>query len=227
MTEERDIFKVDQKRYWDARHTSRELEFIAQEGVPNDFAVNCARHMSDGSIILEVGAATGRDARYFIKTKDAKVIANDISAEALRQLKYAAERDGTTMSLIPIESDARDLFDYLNPEVKFDVLYARSALHLSDTDLDKFFAQLGEHMDRGGRLMIQGKTMDDFKMNGSIDIGKNCYEDAQGHIRRCWSEQSIRDLCHKHGYLIMDMRETIEKIEGNDTKFIHFIAQKI
>lgn len=81
-------------------------------------------------------------------------------------------------------------------------------------------------MNKGGVVLIEGKPKEDFKIGRSVEVGKNCYEDADGHIRRAWSEDDIKSLCNSFDLEIIEMGRTTEIWQGKETRFIHFIAKK-
>ena len=74
--------------------------------------------------------------------------------------------------------------------------------------------------------MIEGKPKEDFKIERSVEVGKNCYEDVDGHVRRVWSEDDIKALCDSFDFEIVEMGRTVETVQEKETKYIHFIAKK-
>lgn len=171
--------------------------------------------------------ANGRDARFFVRENQNEVVGVDISTEAIRQFIELALKDGTIENILPVVASAESVPDLLEDQEYFDAFYCRSALHLDDEKLALFFSYLIKHLNENGVVMIEGKPKDDFKIERSVEVGKNCYEDVDGHIRRVWSEKDIEALCKQFGLEILEMSRTTETIQNNETKFIHFIARKI
>ncbi len=217
----------NQKKYWESQHVNRKNEFLDLEMEPNEFAVKCIKFLPENSTILEIGSGNGRDARFLSREKGIHVIANDISEEAIHQLKAAADRDGTSTKISSINCDVRDIFNEMSPIVKLDAFYARSALHLSDSQLGEFMQKLNSFLKKDGYIFIQGKPKDDFKLQRSLEIDENYYKDIDGHERRVWSEQGFLNLCNQFGYEPLEIETTNEVWQGNETKFVSLIARKI
>ena len=74
--------------------------------------------------------------------------------------------------------------------------------------------------------MVEGKPKEDQKIERSIEVDKNCFEDIDGHIRRVWSKDNIKSLCDSFNLKIVEIGRTTEVWQGKETKFIHFIAKK-
>lgn len=217
---------INQQEYWDKQHKIREDEFSRLENVPNEFAKKCLQYIKPEGKILEIGIANGRDARYFARENKNKIIGVDISTEAIRQLINAAMADGTMDKILPIVVDASEVPKLLEDQEYYDAFYSRSALHLDDEKIIPFFEYVISHLNKDGVVMIEGKPKEDLKIEKSVEINKNCYEDANGHIRRVWSENDIKSLCDSFNLEIIEMGRTTEVWQDKETKFIHFIAKK-
>jgi cyclopropane fatty-acyl-phospholipid synthase-like methyltransferase len=219
-------FNVDQQNYWDEQHRKREEEHRQIENEPNEFAKNCLQYIKPGGKVLEIGIANGRDARYFARENQNKIVGVDISTEAIRQLIEAAVKDGTIDNILPVVADASKAPALLDDQEYYDAFYSRSALHLDDEEIAPFLEYVVSHLNEGGVIMIEGKPKDDHKIERSVEVDKNCYEDVDGHIRRVWTEEDIKALCDSFGLDIVDMGRTTETIKDKETKFIHFVAKK-
>lgn len=213
-------------RYWDEQHVKREEEFRAREKEPNEFAKKCLEHIRPGGQVLEIGIANGRDARYFARENQNRIVGVDISTEAVRQLIRAAMEDGTIDKILPVVASAQEVPELLGDQERYDAFYCRSALHLDDEETNRFLEYVVAHLNKDGVVMIEGKTNDDQAIQGSTDLGGNCYEDAGGHIRRVWTEDNIKKLCEILGLEIVEMGRTTEVWRSKETKFIHFVAKK-
>ncbi len=214
----------DQKKLWEMQHESRKTESREIENIPNLFAKRCAELLPEDALIVEIGAANGRDARFFAREKNSKVVAADFSLNALKQLREASERDGTTEKVFPVVADAREL--PLGNSQSVDAIYSRSALHITDAELDHFFEECMRLLKDGGYIMIEGKTEEDTKMAKSKEIKPHLYENGGGHLRRLWNEEIIYDLIERHGLSLIEINRTSEVWHEIETKFINFIAQK-
>jgi len=194
------------------------------EDVPNIFAKRCVKLLPENAVILEIGAANGRDSRFFAREKHAEVIATDFSLNALRQLKDASERDATANKVFPVVADARAL-PLAKPE-SIDAVYSRSALHLTDGELDHFFRECLNLLKDEGYFMIEGKTDEDPKVTASKEIFPHLYENGGGHLRRSWNEEIINDFVKKYGLHLIAINKTTEIWNKIEARFINFIAQK-
>lgn len=102
-------FSQNQQEYWDEQHKKREQECSAIEKEPNEFAKNCLKYIKPGGKVLEIGIANGRDARYFARENENKIVGVDISTEAIRQLIDATVKDGTIDKILPVVADAQEV----------------------------------------------------------------------------------------------------------------------
>jgi len=161
---------------------------------------------------------------FLRKKKNCKVVATDFSSNALQQLKEASERDSTTEKVFPVVADARAL--PIGEPKSIDAVYSRSALHLTDGELDQFFEECVLLLKDSGYIMIEGKTEDDPKVAASKEVSPHLYENGGGHLRRLWNEAIIQDLIQKHKLTLIEMNKTSEIWDQIETKFINFIAQK-
>lgn len=202
----------------------REREHRDLEDIPNTSAVNIAGYIQEGGTVLEIGPGNGRDARYFIKEKDCKVIAVDISKNAINQMIEASKKDGTIERLDTILTDTRDLE---TPQVdSLDMFYARSSLHLSDGDLYLLFKKIVPALKIGGYIFIEGKTTQDLKISRSTLIDDNLLEDNDGHLRRSWNSDFIEDFCNKIGIRLIEISNKTEFWQNKEVSFINFLAKK-
>ena len=188
-------FNRAQQEYWDEQHKKREEEHREIENEPNEFAKNCLKYIKHGGKVLEIGVANGRDARYFARENQNKVVGVDISTEAIRQLISVAVADGTIDRILPVVADAREVPELLGDQEYYDAFYSRSALHLDDEEIVPFLKYIASHLNKDGVVMIEGKHKEDIKIEKSLVVGKNCYEAVDGHIRRARSEDNIKSLC--------------------------------
>jgi cyclopropane fatty-acyl-phospholipid synthase-like methyltransferase len=215
---------VDQSVYWERQHHSRALEHRNIEGIPNAFAVRCAMHLRPFSKVVEIGPGNGRDTRYFARQKQCSILAVDIAQAAIAQLKDAAVRDGTHNQITTLVSSAQELTK--EKIGKVDAFYARSALHLSESEWDTFLSLVTNCLNPRGFIMIEGKSHADPKIKRSTSIAENLFCDIDGHVRRAWSEEGIRAFIARIGYSLININHSVEKWNEADTHFISCIAQK-
>lgn len=223
MTEK---FSKNQQEYWDKLH-KKGKRVSEIEGGPNKFAINYMKYIKPGGKVLEIGVASGNDARYFARENQNKITGVDISNEAIKHFIDAAIEDGTIDEMVPIVASAEEIPKLLGDREYYDAFYSRSALHLDDDKIIPFLQWLVQHLNKDGVVMIEGKTKKDFKIERSAKVGKNLYEDVDGHIRRVWSEDYIKSLCNFLNLEIVEIKRTAETILGKETQFIHFVAKKM
>lgn len=220
-------FNTNQQQYWDDQHKKRETEHREIENEPNIFAKNCLQYIKTEGKILEIGIANGRDSRYFVRENKNTIIGVDISTEAIRQLIYAAVADGTMEKIVPMVIDASEISGVLGDQEYYDAFYSRSALHLDDEKIIPFLEYIVSHLNKDGVIMIEGKPKEDFKIERSIEIDKNCYEDIDGHVHRVWSEDSIQSLCNSFDLEIIEMGRTTEILKKRNAIYSFHRKEKI
>lgn len=215
---------IKQKDIWNKQHIRREREHQDLEDAPNTSAISITGYIPEGGTVLEIGTGNGRDARYFIKEKNCKVIAVDFSENAINQMVEASKKDGTFDKLDTILSDTRDLKGL--PQDSLDMFYARSSLHLSDADLYLLFEKIIPALKIGGYIFIEGKTTKDLKIARSTLIDDNLLEDKDGHLRRSWNSDFIEDFCNKIGIKLIEISTKTEFWRDKEASFINFLAKK-
>ncbi len=216
-----------QRILWDEAHKNNRLYFDKLAYQPNPFAKEVVKFIPNNGVILELGCGNGRDARFFTREKNRKVISVDFSLVVLSQLKDHSKKDGTSRRVFPVAASIQNL-PFRGSEV-FDIIYARSALQVDDTGLMILLNQLIPMIKQGGYLCIQGKTPDDFKIQRSKEVGTNLFADPveNAHLRRAWREEDILRIIDKFRLTLIEMKKTEERWWGKNTNFIHFIAQKL
>jgi len=131
---------ISQKDLWDAQHKRRRAEHKDIANTPNEFAKECLGYIPEGAKVLDLGAASGRDSRFFVKEKNCEIYALDFSFTALKHLEEDAIADGSIDFIRPINADIKHI--PLAGANTLDVIYARSSLHVSDLDLEKLLEQI-------------------------------------------------------------------------------------
>lgn len=214
----------NQKNLWNEQHSSREREHLSMEYIPNISAVNIVGYIPENGTVLEIGAGNGRDARFFIREKNCAVIAVDFSENAIDQMIQCAKNDNTSDKLNPVLVDTRSL--ETPPIDSLDLFYARSSLHLSDEDLYTLFDKIVPALKKDAHVFIEGKTANDLKISRSSELGSNLVEDIDGHIRRSWDAEFIRNICTRFDLELVQISDTLEFWDSKETHFINFLAKK-
>lgn len=219
-------FLIDQsqKDLWEKQHTERAEEHEELEDTPNEFGKACIQLIPENGAILEIGAANGRDARYFAKERGCKVVAIDFSEVVAGHLQSASAKDGTSSHVYPVVADARNL--PIAQKEDFDAVYARSSLHLDNEALDRFLDGVAVVLKPGGYLMIEGKPKEDPKIMRSEEVKANMHMDHDGHLRRAWSEEGIKKIVDRLGFELVSINHSTETWHGLETHFINFVAKK-
>ncbi len=216
---------MSQRDLWDKQHEARRDEHKEIALLPNNFAVRCAEFLQKNAKILELGAASGRDARFFAREKQCDVYAMDFSFPALKHLQEDSLTDESSPLVHPINADIKEL--PVNRESLLDAIYARSSLHLSDIELDKLLTEVCSLLKPGGFLMVEGKYAQDHAIKNSKKLNGNLALDRRGHLRRVWDEKYIKDhIVKKFGLKLMELNHTREKAGDKFSHFVNFIAKK-
>jgi len=223
--------EVDQQQLWNFQHAQRGTE--GPEGtelcnIPNDSAIEFIHQLKDKSVILEVGSANGRDARFWAM-EGHRVYALDFSQVALDQLNKLAIIQNVQSLIIPLLWNIADgQLPLSQLKDKIDGFYARSALHVGDNEMIQIAEQLNTVLKPGGRILIEGKGPNDKKIKRSQMVDRNLAIDVEedGHLRRVWTEEFIGQLCGIVGWDIVSISKNTENWSGTNASFVRLSAQK-
>lgn len=216
------VGQEDQRKLWDVLHIGRGIDYVSIVDHPNMFAELCVNWIPVGGKVIDLGSSIGRDVRYFVKTKGCTAVALDFSSEALDQLVKVTP----PKMMKRIKTVQTDMLKYWFQDGPFDVIYARSALHLTDEQLSTLLQRGFGELNKRGFLMIEGRTPKDSKLAGGEEIMPNLYKDADGHIRRGWTLEYIEKIVKQFDLTLIDVRETTKPQEERVLSYISFIAQK-
>jgi SAM-dependent methyltransferase len=217
---------ISQKDLWNAQHQRRRSEHKDIANTPNGFAKKCLGYIPDGAKILDLGAASGRDSRFFVKEKNCEVYALDFSLIALEHLQEDAINDGSVDFIKPINADIKHM-PLLGSET-LDAIYARSSLHISDAELEKLLKQILNMLKVDGYLMIEGKNLLDPKIQQSRLVADNLVSDSDGHLRRIWTKEYIMEhIIKKFNLRLVELNLSSGQRVDKDSRYVNFIAQKL
>lgn len=214
-----------QKHLWDAQHKKRRPEHKDIADTPNGFAKKCLSYIPESAKVLDLGAASGRDSRFFAREKNCEVYALDFSLTALEHLREDALADGSIDFVQPINADIKHL--PLSKSEILDAIYARSSLHVSDTDLEELLKQTLDMLKVNGYLMIEGKNLLDPKIQRSRMVADNLVLDSDGHLRRIWTKNYIMEhIIKKFNLRLVELNLSSGHRVDKDSHYVNFIAQK-
>ncbi len=216
------VGQESQQKLWGVLHAGRDKDYTSIVDSPNVFAELCVNWIPVGGKVIDVGSSIGRDVRYFVKTKGCTVVALDFSQEALDQLVKVTPSE-LMKKIKPVWAD---MMRYKFQDGPFDTIYARSALHLTDRQLDTLLQRGVGALNQQGFLMIEGRTPKDSKLVRSQEITPNLYQDIDGHIRRGWTPEYIGKIVKQFDLTLIDIRETTKLQDERMLSYISFIAQK-
>ena len=226
---------ANQQQLWDELHALRDSDgnLVGRSLVdePNELAINLGERLVDGSSIVEVGCANGRDARYWALHKGMLVHALDFSQAAIDQLRELAEDQGVGLLIqaglfdasedsLPVDIDSQDAF------------YARSSLHVTSYRLTHLLRETHNVLHLGGIVAIEGKHIEDPKIKRSISLDPDdpfLLSDPLegGHIRRAWEPEYTRHILKMVGFEITDLEVINEHpTHGEPSVFTRVIAVK-
>ena len=162
------------------------------------------RYLKPGDSIIDVGAGSGRDAKYFLKC-GFEVEGIDASAELC---KLASDYTGVSIKCCTIQE--------WRPEKKYSGIWANaSLLHLNMEEIEKFICMIPDILQYNGILY--------FSLKSGITTGM----DTDGRFFTDVSEEKVQHLLGKSTAIkIVDMWKTEDKLNRNGFFWINVIAQK-
>jgi cyclopropane fatty-acyl-phospholipid synthase-like methyltransferase len=226
---------VSQRKLWDIQHAERGatggLEGAALVDTPNELALILGGSLTKGSAIVEIGAANGRDARYWARREGHSVLALDFSQVALEQLTTLAKQQGVEDKITTGLFDAST--DPLPASADtYDAFYARSALHVTSPRLSYLMYAVHGALHEGGIVAIEGKHPDDPKIKRSIApnpadqfLVSDPFEN--GHIRRAWDPEHTLGLLSLTGFTVNELEVVSDTtVPGEPAVFTRIMATK-
>ena len=162
------------------------------------------KYIKLGDSIIDVGAGSGRDIKYFVKCGfDVEGI--DASAELC---KLASDYTGVSVKCCTIEE--------WRPEKKYSGIWANaSLLHLNMEEIQKFMCRIPD--------MLQDKGILYFSLKSGITTGM----DADGRFFTDISEEIVQHFIEQSTAItIVDMWKTDDKLNRSDFNWINVIVQK-
>lgn len=171
-----------------------------------DMSANCerfCRYVKPGGCIIDIGAGSGRDMRYF-KTHGYEVEGIDASGELCRIASAYAEAQVLN---IPVS-------EWI-PSHRYDGVWANaSILHLPRTEIAGFFNKLPVILNPSGAAYISMKT--------GIDSG---YDDA-GRYFTAITEQELREfVTEENGLKITEIWYSADALQRDNVNWINIILQ--
>lgn len=133
--------------------------------------------------------------------------------------------DGSADFVQPINADINHI-PLLGNNI-LDAIYARSSLHISDSDLEGLLTKALDMLKTGGHLMIEGKIQQDPKIQNSESVANNLATDSFGHLRRIWNEEYVMEhIINKFHLKLIKLDSSHGQTTDRGGRYINFIAQK-
>ena len=218
----------DQQKLWDEQHATRGVQYDRDlRFIPNQTAEVFNGLLPQSATILEVGAADGRDARFWA-TQGHTVFALDFSQVALDQMSEIAREQGVRDRVHPILWDVTaGTLPYVG-EAQLDGFYARSALHVDDTTMVTLAENITSALKPNGVILIEGKGPNDKKISRSTQLDGNLAIDPEenNHLRRIWTQTFVEEVSDRNGWNIEQLDDIGEVWEGVPASFMRFVARK-
>ena len=162
-------------------------------------------HIPRGGSVLEIGSATGRDARYFRK-QGYKVLCTDIIPQALQKLSL----DGFDVAEFDFTSEQN-----VSWNGKFDGIFANAVLlHADETIFRQALSNLKMYLQKDGYIAFS-------VMNGSGEELTLRKMDAPRYFY-FYNEEKIQEIMNELSFEIVDLQYLQYK---DSKKWIHVIAK--
>lgn len=162
------------------------------------------KYLKPGDSIIDVGAGSGRDIKYFVKCGFV-VEGIDASAELC---KLASDYTGVSIKCCTIQE--------WRPEKKYSGIWANaSLLHLNIEEIQKFMCRIPD--------ILQDKGILYFSLKSGITTGI----DTDGRFFTDVSEEKVQQFIEKSTAItIVDMWKTEDKLNRSGFSWINVIVQK-
>ncbi len=172
-----------------------------------DMSTTCnrfLRHVKPGGRIIDIGAGSGRDIKYFL---NAGFVAEGMDA-SMELCHLAAKYSGAPVQCISIED--------WEPSIQYDGLWANaSLLHLSLDDIKNFLCRLHLILAENGVAYMSFKT--------GIATGR----DEIGRFFTDVSMETVQQMVAKSTAIsLIDSWITYDKLNRNDFEWINVILRK-
>jgi SAM-dependent methyltransferase len=209
---------TDQRRHWNTLYARDGARRLPQ--VPSPFAVECAASFAPGSLVLELGCGSGRDAAYFAE-RGHTVCATDFSTVALA----AARRHQSEQSDVHyVALDSTGPFPFR--DTTFAAVYARLSLHyFTDEVTRQVFREIRRVLRRGGPLCFLCKSIDDPLYGLGRQIEPDMFE-RDGHVRHFFSEAYARS-CLGGDFAVVAIESGQAVFRGAPSAFVKVIARAV
>lgn len=161
-------------------------------------------YLKPGDSIIDVGAGSGRDVKYFVEC-GFDVEGMDASAELC---KLATDYTGVSIKCCTIQE--------WRPEKKYSGIWANaSLLHLNIEEIQKFMCRIPD--------ILQDKGILFFSLKKGITTGM----DTDGRFFTDVSEEKVQQFIEKSTAItIVDMWNTVDKLNRSGFSWINVIVQK-
>ena len=228
-----DIYQSKQRELWDKQHQTRGT--FGPEGkelfkTPNKAAVILGNLLNRGNLVLEIGSANGRDARYLASVHGIQCVCLDFSRVALSQLAQGAKQQEVSNLLHPLQADIQGGSLPLSKEGPlFHGFYSRSSLHLSDRDMVVLAKNVCSRLHPGAIIVLEGKSQFDPKIQRSVEICPGLVIDPleNNHMRRVWTESFARSMCEICNLEILQLLQLVENTgENTQSNFMRLVAKR-
>lgn len=184
-----DLSKVwNDTAYWNKVYSQK-----TESGEPSLFAIEMEQYMKPESTVVDLGCGSGRDSLFFA-ARNHKVLAVDLSSEAIRIISRAAPE---------ITAIEEDFVSFLGKyENAFDYLYSRFSLHAISANREQAFIRRAYNsLKKGGILFIEARSIQDERFGRGEKIGKNTFR-YEGHARRFIDINELEKNLKTEGFLM-------------------------
>lgn len=140
--------------FWDEKFAGSEYVFGEEPAV---FLVEQAHHLPAGARVLSLGDGEGRNA-VFLAQQGHRVLATDVSEQALAKSKRLAEARG-----VEVELQKADMTTWRWPTERFDAVVAIFVQVMGGDARTPFFTGLKQAVVPGGLVLLHGYDLDQLQ----------------------------------------------------------------
>lgn len=209
--------------YWISRHKQGYAKADWRDK-PSPFAQYAKKFISNGSVVLELGAGIGQDGLWFAE-EGFDVVQTELGEEGLE----VATQSAKTKNIKNIKIMKMDMTEsYPFSDNYFDVVYAHSCIqYFTKAETRKIFKEIYRVLKPEGILAVLVNSVNDLEYDKGPKIADNYFK-IKGLRKRYFTEDEIKDYINdSFKIIILDEKgESHKDQEVDNHGMIRLIARK-